>query len=173
MKKLVLTMVALVAMATTNFAQYSDFEQMCSKVINDFYSSQHDNGQWLHPQQWHLCSESCPHNAQQHKLGQLLHQGKQQSLHRFNWLSSQRLFKRRIQLWSRPHNPYWFTRRAVLLQQQWTQDLCSKEEPVVKIKFKQELGASEKLPLILIYPIQQNECCPILRFVKASIIIFP
>ena len=36
MKKLVLTMVALVAMATTNFAQYSDFEQMCSKVINDF-----------------------------------------------------------------------------------------------------------------------------------------
>ncbi len=34
MKKLVLTMVALVAMA-----QYSDFEQMCSKVINDFYSS--------------------------------------------------------------------------------------------------------------------------------------
>ena len=39
MKKLVLTMVALVAMATTSFAQYSDFEQMCSKVINDFYSS--------------------------------------------------------------------------------------------------------------------------------------
>ena len=32
MKKLVLTMVALVAMATTSFAQYSDFEQMCSKV---------------------------------------------------------------------------------------------------------------------------------------------
>ena len=32
-------MVALVAMATTSFAQYSDFEQMCSKVINDFYSS--------------------------------------------------------------------------------------------------------------------------------------
>ena len=31
--------VALVAMATTSFAQYSDFEQMCSKVINDFYSS--------------------------------------------------------------------------------------------------------------------------------------
>ena len=28
MKKLVLTMVALVAMATTSFAQYSDFEQM-------------------------------------------------------------------------------------------------------------------------------------------------
>ena len=25
--------------ATTSFAQYSDFEQMCSKVINDFYSS--------------------------------------------------------------------------------------------------------------------------------------
>ena len=39
MKKLVLTMVALVAMATTSFAEYSDFEQMCSKVINDFYSS--------------------------------------------------------------------------------------------------------------------------------------
>ena len=39
MKKLVLTMVALVAMVTTSFAQYSDFEQMCSKVINDFYSS--------------------------------------------------------------------------------------------------------------------------------------
>ena len=39
MKKLVLTMVALVALATTSFAQYSDFEQMCSKVINDFYSS--------------------------------------------------------------------------------------------------------------------------------------
>ena len=39
MKKLVFTMVALVAMATTSFAQYSDFEQMCSKVINDFYSS--------------------------------------------------------------------------------------------------------------------------------------
>ena len=28
MKKLVLTMVALVAMATTSFAQYSDFEQI-------------------------------------------------------------------------------------------------------------------------------------------------
>ena len=39
MKKLVLTMVALVAMATTSFAQYSDFEQMCSKVIDDFFSS--------------------------------------------------------------------------------------------------------------------------------------
>lgn len=39
MKKLVLTMVALVAMATTSFAQYSDFELMCSKVIDDFYSS--------------------------------------------------------------------------------------------------------------------------------------
>ena len=37
MKKLVLTMVALVAMATTSFAQYSDFEQMCSKVIDDFF----------------------------------------------------------------------------------------------------------------------------------------
>jgi len=39
MKKLVLTMVALVAMATTSFAQYSNLDQMCSKVINEFFSS--------------------------------------------------------------------------------------------------------------------------------------
>ena len=39
MKKLVFTMVALVAMATTSFAQYSDLDQMCSKVINEFFSS--------------------------------------------------------------------------------------------------------------------------------------
>ena len=32
-------MVALVAMATTSFAQYSDLDQMCSKVINEFFSS--------------------------------------------------------------------------------------------------------------------------------------
>lgn len=39
MKKLVLSIVALVAVATSSFAQYSDLHQMSSKVINDFYSS--------------------------------------------------------------------------------------------------------------------------------------
>ena len=40
MKKLVLTMVALVAMATTSFAQFSASElQMIEKVVNDYSSS--------------------------------------------------------------------------------------------------------------------------------------
>ena len=40
MKKLVLTMVALVAVATTSFAQFSDSQlQMIEKVVNDYYFS--------------------------------------------------------------------------------------------------------------------------------------
>ena len=41
MKKLVLTMVALVAMATTSFAQYSDLDRMINSLVsmaNTFYS---------------------------------------------------------------------------------------------------------------------------------------
>ena len=40
MKKLVLTVVALVAMATTSFAQFSASQlQMIENVVNDYYSS--------------------------------------------------------------------------------------------------------------------------------------
>ena len=40
MKKLVLTMIALVAMATTSFAQFSASQlQMIENVVNDYYSS--------------------------------------------------------------------------------------------------------------------------------------
>ena len=39
MKKLVLTMVALVAMATTSFAQYSELDQMINKLVSMANSS--------------------------------------------------------------------------------------------------------------------------------------
>ena len=168
MKKLVLTMVALVAMATTSFAQYSDFEQMCSKVIDDFFSSSSAPSV-----SFDLSSVSFDLPSVSYSVPSTVN---------FNTTTVSGYTRSNgtyveSHVRTMPNNTNWDNFSTKGNSNPYTGSTGHRARDYSRDAYnygaiETRIGASEMMPLILIYSVKQYKSCPILRFVILTSIVF-